>query len=156
MPAASSSGKLESSWPVAGSIERRIPTSDIRTHGGAGGCHDLPVARAPVKRTPAIPNVPAETPLPSPPLRGGAPHEVGSPGRKRVAIEAVSPEVDAGRFPATRSVGEKVAVEADVFAHGQDPPTCVMRYRHEDESAWNDVPMVPLVNDRSRAAVPVP
>src|SRR5229473_1004544 len=151
MPAPSSSGKFASSWPVAGSIERRIPTGDIRTHGREQACHDLPVARAPVKRTPAVPNVPAETPLPSPPLRGGAPQEVGSPGRKRVAIEAVSPEVDAGRFPAACSVGEKVAVEADIFADGQDALGCVMRYRHEGESDWTEVPMVPLVNDRWRA-----
>src|SRR5260370_6807470 len=151
MPAASSSGKLASPWAVDGSIERRIPTSDIRTHGREQACHELPGARAPVKRTPAIPNVPAEAPLPSPPLHGGAPHEVGSPGRKRVAIEAVSPEVDAGRFPATRSVGENVAVEADIFADGQDALACVMRYRHEGESDWTEVPMVPLVNDRWRA-----
>jgi starch synthase (maltosyl-transferring) len=76
---------------------------------------------------------------------------VGIEGRKRVAIEAVSPEVDAGRFPATRSVGEKVAVEADIFADGQDALACVMRYRHEGESDWTEVPMVPLVNDRWRA-----
>ncbi len=76
---------------------------------------------------------------------------MGSPGRKRVAIEAVSPEVDAGRFPAACSVGEKVAVEADIFADGQDALGCVMRYRHEGESDWTEVPMVPLVNDRWRA-----
>src|SRR5260370_8300269 len=111
MPAASSSGKLESSWPVAGSIERRIPTSDIRTHGREQACHDLPVARAPVKRTPAITNVPAETPLPSPPLRGGAPHEVGSPCRKRAATEAVSPKPPAGPLPAPPSPADHVPLD---------------------------------------------
>src|SRR5712691_9657727 len=149
MPAASSSGKLASSWPVAGSIERSIPTSDIRTHDREQAWHDLAVARAPVKRTPATSHVPAETPVPSPPLRGGAPHEVGSRGR--VAIESVSPEVDAGRFPAKRSIGEKVAVEADIFADSHDALACVIRYRREGESGWTEVPMVPLVNDRWRA-----
>ncbi len=72
-------------------------------------------------------------------------------GRQRVAIEAVSPEIDAGRFPAKRSVGEKVAVEADIFADGHDALAAVIRYRHEGESDWTEVPMVPLVNDRWRA-----
>ena len=45
----------------------------------------------------------------------------GVDGRRRVVIEAVSPEVDAGRFPAKRAIGETVTVEADVFAsvHGE-------------------------------------
>ena len=71
--------------------------------------------------------------------------------RGRVAIESVSPEVEGGRFPAKRSVGEKVAVEADIFADGQDALACVIRYRHEGDEDWTEVPMVPLVNDRWRA-----
>jgi starch synthase (maltosyl-transferring) len=74
-------------------------------------------------------------------------------GRRRVAIEAVSPQVEAGRFPAKRSLGEKVAIEADVFADGHDAVGCVVRYRHQSDSAWTEVPMVALVNDRWRAEV---
>ncbi|HEY8797895.1 MAG TPA: alpha-1,4-glucan--maltose-1-phosphate maltosyltransferase [Candidatus Dormibacteraeota bacterium] len=74
-------------------------------------------------------------------------------GRRRVAIEAVSPEVEAGRFPAKRSLGERVAVEADVFADGHDAVACVIRYRHQSEEAWTEVPMVALVNDRWRAEI---
>ena len=76
-------------------------------------------------------------------------------GRRRVAIEAVSPEVGAGRFPAKRSLGEKVAIEADVFADGHDAVACVIRYRHQSESAWTEVPMVALGNDRWRAELTV-
>jgi len=36
--------------------------------------------------------------------------------RRTVVIEAVSPEVDAGRFPVKRAVGEGVVVEANIFA----------------------------------------
>jgi starch synthase (maltosyl-transferring) len=68
-----------------------------------------------------------------------------------VAIESVSPDVDAGRFRAKRSVGEKVAVEADVFADGHDAVACVMRYRHQNDPDWTEVQMAPLVNDRWRA-----
>src|SRR5260370_10494740 len=69
-------------------------------------------------------------------------------GRRRVVIEAVTPEIDSGEFPANRSVGERVTVEADVFADGHDALSCVLRWRHESSHLWNEVPMVPLVNDR--------
>jgi starch synthase (maltosyl-transferring) len=97
------------------------------------------VARAPVKRRLERPTV-----LPS--IRP----DQGADGRRRVVIEAVTPEIDAGAFPAKRSVGERVAVEADVFADGHDALACVLRWRHESSQAWNDVPMVPVVNDRWR------
>jgi len=74
-------------------------------------------------------------------------------GHRRVAIESVSPEVEAGRFPAKRSLGERVAFEADVFADGHDAVACVIRYRHQSESAWIEVPMVALGNDRWHAEI---
>ena len=43
-----------------------------------------------------------------------------SDGRKRIVIESITPQVDGGRFPAKRTVGDQVAVEADVFADGHD------------------------------------
>jgi starch synthase (maltosyl-transferring) len=71
-------------------------------------------------------------------------------GRRRVAIEAVSPEIDAGRFPAKRAVGESVTVEADIFADGHDSLAAVLRYRHRSSGAWFETPMAPLANDRWR------
>src|SRR6202521_4292364 len=96
------------------------------------------MARAPVKRRLDLPSV-----LPS-----IAPDRAD--GRRRVVIEAVTPEIDGGRFPAKRALGERVGVEADVFADGHDALSTVLRWRHESSSLWNDVPMVPLVNDRWR------
>src|SRR6266702_1604248 len=40
---------------------------------------------------------------------------LGAERPSRVVVEGVSPEVDHGRFPAKRTVGEKVVVEADVY-----------------------------------------
>ena len=113
------------------------------------------MARAPVRRRPTNP-----TP-PTPALRAGALRTAGSEGpsadgRKRVAIESVSPEIDAGRFPAKRTLGEKVTVEADVFADGHDALACVVRHRHHAASTWTEAPMVALVNDRWRGEFPVP
>jgi starch synthase (maltosyl-transferring) len=67
-----------------------------------------------------------------------------------VTIEGVSPEVDAGRFPGKRSLGERVAIEADVFADGHDAISCVIRYRRQSDSEWSEAPMVALGNDRWR------
>ena len=71
-------------------------------------------------------------------------------GRYRVIIEAVKPEVDGGRFAIKRTLGEKVVVEADVFADGHDALSCLLLYRRDGESQWKEAPMDFLVNDRWR------
>ena len=73
-------------------------------------------------------------------------------GRLRVVIENVQPAIDAGRFPIKRVIGQTVEVEADAFTDGHDALRCVLRYRHESETGWREVAMVPLVNDRWRAS----
>ena len=70
----------------------------------------------------------------------------------RIVVEGLSPEVDHGRFPAKRTVGEKVVVEADVYAEGHDALAAVLRWRPESRPEWTEVPMEPLGNDRWRAA----
>lgn len=74
---------------------------------------------------------------------------------QRVAIEGVSPEVEAGRFPAKRTLGEPVSVEADVFADGHDCVCAVVAYRKHGSPRWKELPMAPLVNDRWRGEFPV-
>ncbi len=76
-------------------------------------------------------------------------------GRVRAVIEGVRPEVDCGRFPIKRVVGERVVVEADAFADGHDVLACVLRYRHEAENEWHERAMKPLGNDRWRGSFPV-
>jgi starch synthase (maltosyl-transferring) len=70
-------------------------------------------------------------------------------GRSRVVIEAVEPEIDAGRFAIKRTAGESVQVEADVFADGHDSVACRLLYRRED-GAWQEADMAPIGNDRWR------
>jgi starch synthase (maltosyl-transferring) len=72
-------------------------------------------------------------------------------GRKRVIIEGVAPEIDGGRFAIKRTIGEKVVVEADIFADSHDAISCVVLFRRDDETEWSELPMVPLVNDRWQA-----
>ncbi len=71
-------------------------------------------------------------------------------GRQRVVIERVSPEIDAGRFPIKRTVGETVEVEADAFADGHDEIVVRLLYRRAADAAWSEVPMEFLGNDRWR------
>ena len=69
-------------------------------------------------------------------------------GRKRVVIEGIEPVIDTGRFPIKRTVGERVVVEADIFTDGHDLLSAVLCYRWEHETAWTEVAMAPLGNDR--------
>jgi starch synthase (maltosyl-transferring) len=69
-------------------------------------------------------------------------------GHKRVVIEKVDPEIDGGRFPIKRVVGEAVKVRADIFADGHDTLSALLLYRHESEQQWHKTPMRPLENDR--------
>ncbi len=74
----------------------------------------------------------------------------------RVAIENVQPEIDAGRFPIKRIVGDRVVVEADVFADGHDAVSCWLLYRREGAASWSVERMQPLRRDRWRAGFDAP
>jgi starch synthase (maltosyl-transferring) len=76
-------------------------------------------------------------------------------GRKRVIIEGVNPEVDGGRFPAKRTVGDLVRVEADIFTDGHDSISAVLLFRHESSPDWIERPLQALVNDRWFGEFPV-
>ncbi len=69
-------------------------------------------------------------------------------GRRRVQIEGVYPEIDGGRFPIKRTVGEAVRVQVDMFSDGHDLIAGVLQYRPEASEKWSEVPLSPLVNDR--------
>jgi starch synthase (maltosyl-transferring) len=73
-------------------------------------------------------------------------------GRKRVVIEAVSPLIDGGRFPAKRTIGDQVRVEADVFTDGHDSIAASLLVHHECSDEWTEIAMQPMGNDRWTAA----
>jgi starch synthase (maltosyl-transferring) len=86
---------------------------------------------------------------------GKQPTTISDQGRSRVVIENVKPEIDCGRFPAKRTVGESMTVEADIFADGHDALSALLLYRKDGVSRWTEIPMQPLVNDRWRGAFEV-
>jgi starch synthase (maltosyl-transferring) len=75
---------------------------------------------------------------------GDAPDLARKPSR--VAIERMQPQIDCGRFPVKRTVGEALFVSADVFADGHDRLAGVLQYRHW-HGDWREVPLTPLGND---------
>src|ERR1700679_3992267 len=71
-------------------------------------------------------------------------------GRKRVVIEAVSPAVNGGQFPAKRTVGDLVHVEADIFTDGHDAIAASLLAHRESSDRWTEVPMLAIVNGNDR------
>ena len=69
----------------------------------------------------------------------------------RVVIENVTPEIQGGRFPIKRTIGEHVEVTADTYADGHDILHAVLLHRPGSQRNWEEVPMQPLVNDSWRA-----
>src|SRR3954462_2768729 len=70
----------------------------------------------------------------------------------RAIVESVRPEVDCGRFPIKRVVGEEVLVEADVFADGHDAVVAFLFYKFAQETEWKSVPMQFHGNDHWSAS----
>src|SRR5436305_1607578 len=77
------------------------------------------------------------------------------PTPSRVVVENVRPEIDAGRFPVKRTIGEPVEVTADVFADGHDVLAAVLRHRPARAASWSETRMEPLGNDRWAASFTV-
>jgi starch synthase (maltosyl-transferring) len=73
-------------------------------------------------------------------------------GRSRVVIDSVRPEIDCGRFPAKRALGETAVVEADAFADGHDRIACMLLHRRAGTAQWCETRMEPLGDDRFRAS----
>ena len=73
----------------------------------------------------------------------------------RVAIEAVTPSIDQGRFAAKRLVGSHVDIEADLICDGHDKLAASVLWREPGSDTWQDTRMRLLVNDRWTARLPL-
>jgi len=74
------------------------------------------------------------------------PQAVGT--RRSIVIERIQPELDGGRYPVKRVVGDQLVVTADVFADGHDLLDAALLLRADDEDRWREAPMRPIDNDR--------
>lgn len=74
------------------------------------------------------------------------------PGRKRVIIENVQPVVDAGRYAARRTVGERVDVSATIITDGHDHLRARVLYRKDGDNKWSEIEMKASWNDEWSAS----
>jgi len=72
----------------------------------------------------------------------------------RILIEDVYPEVDGGRYPVRRIVGDDFAVWADIFRDGHDKLRAVARYLPEG-GEWQEAEFAFFDNDRWVARFPL-
>jgi starch synthase (maltosyl-transferring) len=68
-------------------------------------------------------------------------------GRKRVVIEEIQPQVDCGRYPARRILGDCVEISAAIFCDGHDHVAARVLYKADSDGTWQSAPMTALPND---------
>jgi len=73
----------------------------------------------------------------------------------RIAIEAITPTVEHGRFPVKRIAGETVRVEADILIDGHEMLAAAVLYRAVGDKRWQEVSMEAIGNDRYAATFPL-
>ncbi len=76
-------------------------------------------------------------------------------GRRRVVIEDVTPQIDAGSHPVRRIVGDEVQVSAAIYADGHDLLAARILYHHRTERRWRSAPLKADGNDVWRGSFPV-
>lgn len=67
--------------------------------------------------------------------------------RNRVIVENVKPQIDGGRYPIKRTVGEQIKITADIFADGHDAIRAALLFKKESVKTWNEIPLTELPND---------
>ena len=70
-----------------------------------------------------------------------------SEGRSRVIIEDVKPQIDCGRHPACRIIGDEVVVTAAIFGDGHDHLAARLLFKHNTDRRWRSIPMIDTGND---------
>jgi len=95
--------------------------------------------------------VPAK-PIRRPALHAGARRAVARP---RIAIEAIRPVVESGRFAAKGIAGEMARIEADIISDGHGKLAADLLWRPADTNEWKRTPMADLGNDRYAAEFPL-
>jgi starch synthase (maltosyl-transferring) len=74
---------------------------------------------------------------------------------QRVIIDRVRPEIDSGRFPIKRALGEKVKVRADIITDGHDAISGLLLFRHERSTRWHAALLKGFPNDKWKASFKV-
>ncbi|MGH8225655.1 MAG: maltotransferase domain-containing protein [Gammaproteobacteria bacterium] len=65
-----------------------------------------------------------------------------------IAIENVAPQLEAGRYPVKRVLGEAIEVYADLIVEGHARPAAALHYRAAGEKTWRETLLRFFDNDR--------
>ncbi|MBS2015624.1 MAG: DUF3416 domain-containing protein [Deltaproteobacteria bacterium] len=82
-------------------------------------------------------------------------HGLSEGGRRRVLVEGVSPDVDGGRYPAKRILGDRIFVECDLVSDGHDAIAGRVLFRLSGEDVWQTAPLMSIGNDRFRGELAI-
>ena len=66
---------------------------------------------------------------------------------QRIQIQDVTPQVDCGRHPVKRTVGDRVRVTARIFRDGHEVLGAAVRYKAPDAGRWSEAPLEQRGND---------
>ena len=66
----------------------------------------------------------------------------------RIQIEDVWPQIDCGRYPVKRSVGDEVEVWATIFRDGHESLGAAVLHRAPGSATWHETPLRAAGNDR--------
>ncbi len=84
----------------------------------------------------------------APLIQGARLHSLELADHGRIRIESVSPEIDGGRYPIKREVGDTITVSADIFRDGHEKIAADLFFKPSYRPTWESVPMVFVDNDR--------
>jgi len=73
----------------------------------------------------------------------------------RIQIQAVTPQIDCGRYPVKRTVGDRIDVTARIFRDGHEILGAAVRYKEAGATRWQESPLEPLGNDEWAGAFAV-
>jgi starch synthase (maltosyl-transferring) len=65
----------------------------------------------------------------------------------RIQVQEVRPQIDCGRYPLKRTVGETVEVTARIFRDGHETLGATIRHRGPGSTRWAESPLEPVGND---------
>jgi len=76
-------------------------------------------------------------------------------GKERVVISGISPQIEGGKYPAKRVIGESLTVTADIFGDGHDEVAASVLLKHQGDTLWQEFPMTYILNDRWEVTIPL-
>jgi starch synthase (maltosyl-transferring) len=76
-------------------------------------------------------------------------------GKERVVISGISPQIEGGKYPAKRVIGESLTVTADIFGDGHDEVAASVLVKHQRDELWRELPMNYILNDRWEVTIPL-